>query len=96
MTSSRDPSALKEREMQAYWKALRAARETFKLKGFCGELDEYRDDIEVIQVCTDWPRLRTMCEELLARDDWFVDPFDNVTADPAPSDPLISSAGRVG
>lgn len=89
MTSSRDPSALKEREMQAYWKALRAARETFKLKGFCDELDEFRDDIEVIQVCTDWPRLRTMCEELLARDDWFVDPYDTGPIDEQPGNQQV-------
>jgi hypothetical protein len=81
MTSSHNGSSLKEQEMQAFWRYLREARSLFKLKGFCDELDEFRDEIEVIRLHTNWPRLQQMCDELLAREDWFVDPFDDVAAD---------------
>lgn len=89
MTFSHDASAIKEKEMQAFWRALRAARAIYKLQGVCPELDEYRDDIEVIQLCTDWLRLRRMCDDLLLRDDWYIDPSDTRSIDEQPADPEV-------
>ncbi len=59
-----------EAELRLYWMALSRAWECYRENGIlCDEINEYREEVEVIAQNTDWPLLRRICQRTIKRDD---------------------------
>lgn len=70
-SSSKTRTLAMENELRMYWQLMRRGAELYQADRKDPELDEVRDELEVLRDYTDWPLLRTRCIDALYTDDLF-------------------------
>lgn len=68
MASLREANALKMRELQVFWRVSERGLRLLRSEPHNPELNEIRDDIELIADMTEWPRIREACQRYLRAD----------------------------
>jgi hypothetical protein len=70
-SSSKKRTMAMEKELQMYWQLMSRSAELYNSETRDPELDEIRDELEVLRDYTDWPRLRHRCVDALHTDALF-------------------------